>query len=123
MLATLEHIRDKGPLSRECYRLLRPGGRVIITVPSLWVDEIIAVLRFLRLMDGMSLEEHHGFAPRTTPQIFARSGCALECWRRFQLGLNHLFVFRKPSVRAGAPESQESAPAASPPKIPEHPAG
>src|SRR5262249_43469019 len=34
MLATLEHITDKTPLARECSRLLRPGGRVIITVPS-----------------------------------------------------------------------------------------
>src|SRR5579864_3930336 len=44
MLATLEHIRDKQPLARECGRLLRPGGRVIITVPSKRVDAIVDVL-------------------------------------------------------------------------------
>lgn len=96
MLATLEHIRDKAPLARECFRLLRRGGRVIITVPSPRVDALVGVLNRLRLADGMSLEEHHGYDPRETPDIFGRYGFALEHQRRFQLGLNHLFVFRKP---------------------------
>jgi SAM-dependent methyltransferase len=96
MLATLEHIRDKGPLARECWRLLRPGGRVIITVPSGFVDVIVHFLCKIRLADGMSLDEHHGYDPRTTPEVFGAFGFTLERWRRFQLGLNHLFVLRKP---------------------------
>ncbi len=96
MLATLEHIRDKEPFAREFFRILRPGGRVIVTVPSHWVDGIVHTLCKLRLADGMSLDEHHGFDPRTTPDIFGGKGFVLERWRRFQLGLNHLFVFHKP---------------------------
>jgi len=96
MLATLEHVRDKEPLAREFFRILKPGGRVIITVPSQFVDHIVHTLCRLKLADGMSLDEHHGFDPTTTPDIFGRGGFALERWRRFQLGLNHLFVFRKP---------------------------
>jgi SAM-dependent methyltransferase len=95
MLATLEHIRDKSPLGREGFRLLRPCGRLIITVPSPAVDRIVSALHWLRLVDGMSLEEHHGFAPRTTPEIFGRYGFELEHRRRFQLGLNYLYVLRK----------------------------
>jgi SAM-dependent methyltransferase len=98
MLATLEHIRDKDPLARECWRLLRPGGRVIITVPSGFVDVIVHLLCKVRLADGMSLDEHHGYDPRTTPEVFGRHGFVLERWRRFQLGLNHLFVLRKPEA-------------------------
>jgi SAM-dependent methyltransferase len=95
MLATLEHIQDKEPLARECRRLLRPGGRVIVTVPAPLVDSIVDLLRRLRLADGMSLEEHHGFDPVTTPAVFARHGFDLEHRSRFQVGLNYLFVFRK----------------------------
>jgi hypothetical protein len=102
MLATLEHIRDKDSLAGECFRLLRPDGRVIITVPSHLVDAIVHVLCVLRLADGMSLEEHHGYNPGQTPEIFARHGFVLEFRRRFQLGLNHLYVLRKPSMKSSA---------------------
>jgi SAM-dependent methyltransferase len=95
LLATLEHIRAKEPLARECFRLLRPGGRVIITVPSPRVDTIVGLLHRLHLADGMSLEEHHGFDPNTTPDIFLEHGFILEHQARFQLGLNHLYVFRR----------------------------
>jgi SAM-dependent methyltransferase len=95
MLATLEHIRDKEPLAAECRRLLRPGGRVIITVPAPVVDRIVDVLVRLKLADGMSLDEHHGFDPRDTPAIFGRGGLELETSRRFQLGCNHLYVLRR----------------------------
>ena len=95
MLAALEHIKDKAPLARECSRLLSPAGRVIITVPTPFVDRIVAFLCRLRLADGMSLEEHHGFNPSETPVIFAQHGFELEYQGRFQLGLNRLFVLRK----------------------------
>lgn len=95
MLATLEHILDKQALARECSRLLSLGGRLIITVPSPCVDGIVMLFRRLRLADGMSLEEHHGFDPYSTPEVFQPHGFILEHSRRFQLGLNHLFVFRK----------------------------
>jgi hypothetical protein len=73
------------------------------------VDPLIAVLCRLRLADGMSLDEHHGFDPRTTPRIFRRHGFALEHQRRFQFGLNHLFVLYKP---AAAPAGEAAAEAA-----------
>ena len=97
MFAVLEHIprSEQVALASACYDLLRVGGRVVITVPAKAVDHILGVLRFLRVIDGMSLEEHFGFEVTETPQIFSPPRFRLLRHRRFQLGLNHLFVFEK----------------------------
>ena len=99
MLAVLEHIplEAQASLAADCFRFLRPGGLVLITVPSPAVDYVLAVLKGLRVIDGMSLEEHYGFDVRRVPECFAEASLEAVVHRRFQLGLNHLFVFRKPA--------------------------
>jgi hypothetical protein len=62
------------------------------------VDRILAVLKFIRLIDGMSLEEHYGFEPRGVPSLFSVGEMELVKAGRFQLGCNNLFVFRKSMV-------------------------
>lgn len=97
MLAVLEHIpaSQQKELADACWEVLRPGGLIVITVPSPAVDYILSLLRFFRLIDGMSLEEHFGFQPKDTTEIFAEPRFHLVFHKRFQLGLNHLFVFAK----------------------------
>jgi len=97
MLATLEHIPPAGldPLAQACAAHLRTGGLLIISVPSPRVDSILAVLQTLRVIHGMATEQHHGFDVRQTPGIFAPWKLELIVHRRFQLGLNNLFVFRR----------------------------
>ena len=98
MLAVLEHIPpDIQPiLARDCFAHLQPGGLLLITVPAPAVDYILAGLRFFRLIDGMSLEQHYGFEPSMTQELFESAGFRLKRHATFQLGLNHLFVFEKP---------------------------
>jgi 2-polyprenyl-3-methyl-5-hydroxy-6-metoxy-1,4-benzoquinol methylase len=97
MLAVLEHFPPVAyeDLVEGCRRFLEPGGRVIITVPSPTVDHILRVLLALRLIHGMSFEEHHGYEVRQTSQIFGAPAFRLLHHSRFQLGLNHLFVFER----------------------------
>jgi SAM-dependent methyltransferase len=103
MLAVLEHVRDRDGLARACARVLSPGGRLIITVPRAIVDRILAVLTALRLVDGMSVEEHEGYDVERTPGIFERAGFKLVHRSSFQLGVNCLFVFEKAATeRVGA---------------------
>jgi 2-polyprenyl-3-methyl-5-hydroxy-6-metoxy-1,4-benzoquinol methylase len=97
MLAVLEHVPPSGqrPLATACWNHMRPGGRVVITVPSPAVDSVLAVLGALRLVDGMSLEQHYGFDVNETPGIFEGAGFRLLARRRFQLGFNNVFVFER----------------------------
>jgi SAM-dependent methyltransferase len=96
LLAVLEHAPDPAALARELFRIQAPAGQTIVTVPSAVVDPVLDVLRFLRVVDGMDLEAHHGYEVRRTPDIFEEAGFRLVAWQRFQLGLNNLFVFQKP---------------------------
>jgi len=95
--AVLEHVpRDAQPgFGKACAHHLVPGGRLLITVPSPVVDSILGFLKRTSLLDGMKDEEHYGFDPGMTPAVFAPHGFRLERHSRFELGLNHLFVFRR----------------------------
>jgi 2-polyprenyl-3-methyl-5-hydroxy-6-metoxy-1,4-benzoquinol methylase len=97
MLAVLEHVQSElhPVVASACADLLRPGGRLIVTVPSRLVDPLLGMLKSLHLIEGMALEQHHGFDPRNTVDIFVTGGLLFIKRHRFQLGLNNLFVFTK----------------------------
>lgn len=95
MLALFEHVADadRARFVEACRGLLRPGGRVVMTVPAAAVDRIVGVLMTLRLVHGMDIESHHGYDPERTPTLF--SGFRMARHERFELGLNHLFVLER----------------------------
>jgi SAM-dependent methyltransferase len=97
MLAVLEHFpaEDLGPLVLACADRIKPRGHLIITVPAPIVDPLLGCLQSLRVIDGMCVEEHRGFNPSTTPTLFGGKNFSLHRAKRFQLGLNHLFVFER----------------------------
>jgi SAM-dependent methyltransferase len=98
MLAVLEHIprEEQVSLARSCFQYLRPGGRLVITVPSPAVDRILVILKSLGLVDGMKAEQHYGYDVNTTPETFGAAGFELIESGKFQMGLNNLFVFTRP---------------------------
>jgi SAM-dependent methyltransferase len=102
LLAVLEHMPPDAQraLAATCFGLLRPGGRVICTVPSPTVDHLIHLGQRLRILDGMAEHEHYGFEPLHTLPLFTDHGFTLQRAQRFQLGLNNLFVFAKPKNAA-----------------------
>jgi 2-polyprenyl-3-methyl-5-hydroxy-6-metoxy-1,4-benzoquinol methylase len=97
MLAVLEHIPagQQAALPHVCHEMLNQGGRIVVTVPSPRVDDILRLLSAARLIDGMSMDEHYGFDAASTMTLFDAPLFRLEHRRRFQLGLNNLFVFEK----------------------------
>lgn len=97
MLAVLEHIprEEQKQFNSQFDKFLKSKGRVIITVPSPLVDHILVVLSKLRLIDGMSLDEHYGFETKEVFTLLDKQRFKLVKHKKFQLGLNNLFVFEK----------------------------
>ncbi len=101
ILAVLEHLPPlvQEAMAASCFSYCRQGGRVIVTTPSPQVDKILDVLFFLRLIDAMgeTHEDHYGFDPEEVIPLFQKAGFELVKRKRFQFGLNNLFVFEKPA--------------------------
>ena len=97
LLAVVEHIpvNQQTILATGCAVNLQQGGRVIVTAPSPFVDKILDLLLRFNLIDGMSLEQHFGFEPKLVPTIFLPCGFRLIDHKKFQFGLNNIFVFEK----------------------------
>lgn len=104
LLAVLEHIPPNAhrDLAAACRTLLRDRGRVVCTVPSPKVDFLIHIGQRLGVVDGIEAHAHYGFVPADTVPLFTNVGFVLLRTRRFQLGLNNLFVFAPDGDRSSS---------------------
>jgi ubiquinone/menaquinone biosynthesis C-methylase UbiE len=94
MLAALEHLPQPEPVLRETFRVLAPGGSLIMTWPQPLVDPILGVLHKMRLVsDEMESQEHQRRVP--LPRLLAtlrQIGFSDFVHTRFELGMNNLLV-------------------------------
>jgi len=97
MLAVLEHLAEPEPVLREAYRILVPGGSLILTWPSAMVDPILRALHGLRLVsDEMESDEHQNRIPvAMLQQMLHRIGFTDFLHYTFEWGLNNLFMATK----------------------------
>jgi SAM-dependent methyltransferase len=97
MLAVIEHVPAEilKKWVETVTLVLKPGGRLIITVPAPVVDRLLDIGMRLHLLDGMDAESHHGFDPRVIPNEMSSPAMRLVRASRFEMGLNHLYVFER----------------------------
>lgn len=94
MLAVLEHLKDPGKVLLEAFRVIAPGGSLIMTWPSAMVDPLLGVLHKLRLVsDEMESDEHQKRIPLDQlQQMLGRIGFQSFVHRRFEFGLNNVMA-------------------------------
>src|SRR5271156_228817 len=94
MLAVLEHLTEPEQILRETFRILVPGGSLIMTWPASAVDPILRVLHALHLIsDEMESDEHQKRIPvAALEQMLQRIGFVKFFHRTFEFGLNNLMV-------------------------------
>lgn len=81
LLAVVEHLNPDSLalLLKECYRVLKPGGALILTTPAAWSDGLLKFMARLSLVSAEEIHEH-AFA-YTLPLLgwhFGQAGFAMD---------------------------------------------
>jgi SAM-dependent methyltransferase len=98
-VACLNHIPERQLALAEACRIVRRGGRVVITM----IDPILSGIGHRiwwysedRHRGGMRPGETYGLWPRAVRALMRTAGFELVAERRFLYGLNRLYVGRRP---------------------------
>lgn len=100
IIAALNHVPNRKDVLKEVYRLLKPGGTIIITMIP---PKISAMWHFVRKPwdddqheRGMVEGEVYGLTARRTAELLEGAGFKVMQRKRFMLGINLLTVGVKP---------------------------
>jgi ubiquinone/menaquinone biosynthesis C-methylase UbiE len=98
MLAVLEHLPQPRPVLSECFRILAPGGSLILTWPSSLVDPLLKLLHAMGFVSKeMESQEHQKRLPLADLRTMLEGiGFAKFFHRTFEFGLNNLLVAYRP---------------------------
>jgi 2-polyprenyl-3-methyl-5-hydroxy-6-metoxy-1,4-benzoquinol methylase len=99
LLAVLEHLEQPRQIVIEIHRVLKPGGRTVITVPSKASKFVLEFLAYrLRVVSEAEIRDHKQYYDRRDlVDLFSSTGFHIERHEYFQLGMNNFFVARKPA--------------------------
>lgn len=89
MLAVLEHLKHPKEIIEECYRILKPGGKLLITVPSPYSKPILELFAKMRLVRPEMIDQHENyFQKQQLQKMIESAGFASVQVNFFEFGLN-----------------------------------
>lgn len=94
MLAVMEHLDNDESILHECARLLRPGGGLLITVPSWYAKPVLEFLSFkLNLVNPAEILDHKRYYNKEDLFCLADriTGLTAKSHHYFQWRFNNVF--------------------------------
>lgn len=89
MLAVLEHLDYPRAIVHELFRIMKPGGVLLLTVPSPRNKFLLEFLAFFGIVRREMIEQHkHYFTERELEELFTEVGFRSVEVKLFQLGMN-----------------------------------
>ncbi len=96
MLAVLEHLDYPEKIIHECYRVLKPGGRLIITIPSNYSKPLLETLAILGLISREEIFSHKNyFRKKEVETLLNQAQFKTIISKTYNLCFNYLFVSEK----------------------------
>jgi ubiquinone/menaquinone biosynthesis C-methylase UbiE len=98
MLAVLEHIEREPDILQEIHRVLVPGGKLILTVPSIWAQPVLEFLAYrLKIVSEAEIRDHKRYynRQRLRQALVQVAGFEHFHHRYFQLWMNNFCIVTK----------------------------
>ena len=97
ILAVLEHLSDPLAMMKETERILRGGGRLVLTVPSKIAQPVLQFLCYrLKLVSEPEMRDHKQYYDhRELIKLFSQTGMVIEFHQYFEMGMNNFCIVRK----------------------------
>ncbi|PLX82185.1 MAG: class I SAM-dependent methyltransferase [Desulfuromonas sp.] len=94
MLAVLEHLERPAAILQEIRRIMKPGGELVVTVPSKAAQPVLEFLAFrLGVVSKEEIADHKAyFDRRSLTRLLSDAGYEVRVHRYFQLGMNNFCV-------------------------------
>lgn len=89
MIAALEHLKQPQEVLNESFRILKKGGRIVLTTPTPLAKPILEILAKLWLINKNEIQEHKNyFWPKDIKNLLLKAGFKEENIK------NYFFEFR-----------------------------
>ena len=102
MLAVLEHLDYPCEIIQEIERVLRPNGKLIITVPSIYSKPVLEFLSYkLKIVNEEEIRDHKKYYNKSSlRKLFLETGLEIESHKYFQLCMNNFCIARKAAPKS-----------------------
>ncbi|MFC1622243.1 class I SAM-dependent methyltransferase [Patescibacteria group bacterium] len=95
-LAVIEHLKSPETFLRDCFKVLKLGGRLIITTPTPVSKPILEILSKLNIISGDEIEEHEiYFTKELLNNLAVSAGFVVEKYEKFLFGFNSITIVQK----------------------------